>query len=325
MGCALVVDTNVFLLVSRDVNCTKVLQRVRLLWDDMLLLDQDHRIEQEYKRLAQQQPDSPLRGLVKLLLDQAGAATTPETSAVFLHIPSRLAPEEYAFPDCCNTAEPALFGVARDQPQTYLVIPGERHVGAEPIKRCYRNNGNLQNLLRQLKLQILTTENIDPLFEPGDPAPRTREQLEAFLVEHRLDATTPERSFLECKCPGVIEDGITRSLVDDIMKAVCAFANQHPGYIFVGVQDSGAICGLPLKYHRAERASWDHVWRDVAGSMQHFRPEQPIITPWWIPVDNSKMVLAIRVDRHRIRNFTYRGHRYERIGTSSPRRDRAFL
>jgi hypothetical protein len=322
MGCALAVDTNVFLLAERDVNCRQIIRRVRLLWDDMLLLDDEHRLETEYKRFAGQYPESPLRGLVKLLIDQAGAV--PGDSAAAVHFRSSLTPEEYGLMECCETAEPMLFGIVLNQPQTYLVIPGERHVGNEPVGRCYREIGKLQGLLERFPaLRLMTTENLAPLSEPDDPCPKTYRQLEAFLADHRVDSTTPERSFIECKCPLVVEEGITRSLVDDIMQAVCAFANQHPGYIFVGVQDSGAICGLPMKYHHAGRASWDQVWRDIAGSMQQFRPEQPLITQWWIPADEERMVLAIRVNRHRVRNFTYKGHRYERVGTSSPRRNRA--
>lgn len=324
MGLALVVDTNVFLLVQDDVGCGQVFRRVCYSWDYMMVTDNKKEILKEYKRFAQRNRESPLHRLISLLIerDRDTTADPPFT----LSINSRLTAEDKEFLcdlECHNPIEPQMLGIARGQPHTCLVLSDDRLT--EPIPRGYRREGVLTIMRERFRdIRFETTGNLGWLDEPGDPAPRDHETLEAFLERNRLDENCVEREFLECKCPEPAENGVGFNLVKDIMKAVCAMTNATSGWIFIGVKDDGTICGVPKKYGGREVASWDELWRKIASQeLSRFRPRKPILRQWFIPVfsgpQNDLRVIALRVDKQRGGPYRYRGEIYVREGTTSQR------
>ena len=326
MGLALVVDTNIFLLAKEHIGCGMVFKRACYSWDYMLVTDDSRKIFREYKRFARRNRDSPLYRLVNLLIERE--TTAPGEPPFMLSVHSHLTADDLEFLrdlECHEPIEPQMFGVARGQPHTCLVLSDNDLIRSEPIPRGYQREGSLERLRGRFSdTRIVTTGNLDWLDEPGDPAPRDYETLKAFLEDKRLDENCVEREFLEVKCPECTEAGIGSSLVRGTMAAVCAMTNTTSGYVFIGVKDDGTICGVPKKYGGREVASWDELWRKIASQeLSRFRPRKPILRQWFIPVSNGPQndlrVIALRVDKQRGGPYRYRGEIYVREGTTSQR------
>ena len=328
MGLALVVDTNVFLLAEDHVGCGMIFQRACYSWDYMLVIDGEKEILKEYKLSAQQNRESPLRRLVSLLIERETKAQAEPPSV--LYIRNHLTPDDLVFLHslkCHNPIEPQMIGIARGQPNTCLVLPEDRLAKSGLMPRGYRQKGALAKLRKRFPdVRIETTDCLDWLDEPGDPAPRDHESLEAFLEHNRLDENCVEREFLECKCPKSAESGIGFNLAKDVMRAVCALTNTTSGWLFIGVKDDGTIYGVPKKYRGREVASWDELWRKIASQeLSRFRPRKPILRQWFIPVSNEPQsdlrVIALRVEKQRGGPYRYRGEVYCREGATSQRLD----
>ena len=328
MGLALVVDTNVLLLAKHHVGCGEVFRRMCYSWDCMLVIDDTREILKEYRYFAHRNLESPLYRLVSLLIERD--TKKPGEPPFTLPIHSQLTVEDLKFLDdlqCQRPIEPQMLGISRGQPHTYLVLPDDKLGGSEPILRGYRREEALKRIGERFSdIRIVTTGNLDWMFEPGDPAPRDFETLKAFLKSQRLDESCAEREFLELKCPEVAERGVRYNLVKETMKAICAMTNTTSGYIFIGVKDDGTIHGVPREYNGRVVASWDELWRKIAGhELGRFRPRKPIFRQWFISVfDNPRSdlrVIALRVERQRGGPYKYRGEAYYRVGTTSQRLD----
>lgn len=326
MGLVMVVDTNVFLLAHDDVACGMVVNYACYARDVILALDRDNEIRNEYVRLASSHPESRLREFVQRMIDQQGSDALFKT----LCQRSQLSESDLEFlrrKQCHNPIEPQMLGIARKGEHTYLVVPDEKLLASEVVKRGYRAPTILDEIktyFSDVKLQ--TTHSLEWLTEPGDPAQRDYSSLESFLEHHRLDKYSAEREFLELKCPESTEVGLMSRSAKDIMEAVCAMTNMVDalggGYIFVGVENNGTIHGVPLLYNEEPCGSWDELWLTIASSeFSYFKPRKPLLRQWFIPVSDDRSVIAIRVSAQRGPEYSYRGQVYVREGTMSVRRD----
>lgn len=336
MALVLVVDTNVFLLARQHAGCGQVLNRVCFSAEHMLALDDDSdAIRKEYKDYADSHPESRLREVVSRIIELDRASERNDGSEqnlqFLLPLSNQLESEHMQFlreRGCHRPIEPEMFGIARGQPHTCLVLAPAALASIEPVRRGYRSEGTLEELRREFAddIRIVSAEDVGWLDEPGDPPPRTYSQLQAFLEQHRQDETCAEREYVELKCPTVPSNGIISTLARDVMKAVCALTNTTSGWIFIGVEDDGTIHGVPRRYNHEAVESWDMLWRMMsAQEFSFFEPRKPFVRQWFISVPGDTeldlQVIALRVTRQRGRLSQYRNEAYKRMGTSTHRID----
>jgi len=325
MSANVVIDTNVLLLADTCAECNRVVTMLQQQPNDyVLFLDRDRKIDQEYLDYAQKAND--VESTISLFVKWLNERESNQVNRLHSQINGAA-----IFPEPCRqTAEAPLIGIACGQPNTFLVIPEQRHIADERIKRCYREADRLKHLCEHLEgtgkpLHLLASDEHDTLTELVQLNIRSYDQLYDFLQRHRVDPKSAERTSIELKCPQ--DEGLVALMVNKIMQALCGMLNslEGNGYVFVGVEDGDAsnltLKGIALRFNYKDKPTWDELKRDMMNSLNHFNPHIPNRIDFEVipDLDNPKRgILAFRVRPERSdRGYTYQDIRYVRIGEST--------
>ncbi|MBL8170424.1 MAG: ATP-binding protein [Acidobacteria bacterium] len=234
---------------------------------------------------------------------------------------------------CGKQIEPALFGIAKNNPDVLLYLMEGKMDRGYSIDRGWdlvsqKYLGDQSTLWQQLRRAMAY---------PGHPYPRTREELERLLNEYQRAGHRTEHDLLEFKdgpfdFARFANDIYDRSLRVRIAEAVCGMLNTRDGWVFVGIDhQSCEIVGFPPVYVQAgddlqnKEVDADRVQQYISQDICTFVPkpssiDKQCVLMWPIDVSEGRIVLAILVTKPEGDvTFTYNGIAYGRLGTTCPR------
>jgi len=323
MGWAVVLDPYVADLADNNVVCQKIVSTVYYSADHAFVVDKGQVLLERYEQLARSKPEGWVRQVYKYLVESQRSANSSTAHILCLELPPM---PKGAY--CCDSdadrvegidqVERIMVGLASGQQNTALVTLDSASRSQCQSQWLFWTDECYQKVLNQHKVCFKFTDSWDWLNEPYPPCPNTKQSLEEFLRTHG-GGEIRETQQLEFKCPDNPANGLTNKLVEEIREAICAMANSDGGYVFIGVKDDGSIPGVALLYDGKPR-SVDELSRILYREHHQFEPDEPVDALWEIKVETDRYTFVFRIPKRRIKNYTYKGKMFIRIGTQSLQR-----
>jgi hypothetical protein len=302
-------DTN--MLLSGMAHCRQVVKKLIDTYPQVLkiALDNSGHLENEYEAYLSQHSDllgeSDLAIVYSLICSERDAFVTE----VDCTLPQ---PDLDYFRQqlqCGHEVEPALFGIAKNNPNDTFVLLAARLSGA--IGRCYTKH--------YMELERRYIPNHDKLHSSlastlaDRPCPTDYQSLLVLIeaCKNRGKSTEDER----CE----FKREISRTVLKSLPTKVCSMLRKEGGYILIGVADDGKVTGFeaPNGPGKAiEQISSNVIDSITPNAAEFISINQVRNIPIEIIPEEDKVVVAIHIQKGTTA-FRCNGERPIRVGTNT--------